>query len=229
MRHPLGRLLPGLAAVAWMALLGGCELASFVTQAAIDPKVKCLYEIQDRPTLVLVDDPAKLLGDPALAGVIADRIRRELRDTKAVATLVEPVRLRDEQARLGEAYATTPVDQLGRNVGAEQVIHVEIVEMQLEPAPGILRPKATTRVKLIDAKAGERLFPPTQMGQAASGVSPQPLGQPVVSELFYQQLPEDTRANLNRVVRTLADRIGRDVSWVFVDHKKRPTGSGFDD
>jgi hypothetical protein len=220
-------LLLSLAALP-LLLLAGSEAAAYVAQAAVDPKIPALYDIEDRPTLIVVDDPRKLMGDPAMTGVIADQISLELRQGKALKTVIDPLKLRDEQIRLGDAYEATALDQLGRTLGAEQVIHVQVEDVQLQGAPGVLKPRGLTRVKLIDTQKGKRLFPPAQTGEAKSGVSPQPRGQPVLSELFYQQLSQDTRAELNRVVRELAVRMGRDAAYVFYDHPKRPVGAGFD-
>jgi hypothetical protein len=216
------------AALAVLILaVAGCEGASFLTEAVMGRTVKAVYQIEDRPTLVLVDDPRMLLGDRALAMQVASNIGFALEQEEVVTTIVPLEDLLKLQARLGDDFPNTPVSRIGRELGAAQVIHVHIEKIDFGSDPGVLKPVATTQVKLIEAEGGRRLFPVVVEGEAAPVIALGAPGYPVKTELWYRQ-QEDERS-IPAIRRKLAEHIARDVARLFHEYKPRMTSQPYDD
>lgn len=213
--------------VAWA--VGGCEGLSFMSQP-FAPKVKAIYKLPDRTTLIVVDDPGNLLNDPALTGVVAGGVKLELETNKAFekGSVVSPTKLAEHLASLGDAAAQTPLDQLGRDLGAEQVIAVHIENAEMGQDPGAYRPTVLTRVKLIDVTTGKRQFPPQDVG-AAVDASLAARGYPVKSQLFYRVGSTGTTLDMAKAVRAIAQRAGRDAARVFSDYRPREPGTPFEE
>lgn len=219
------------ASLPW--LLVGCEGFSFISNVFAPERVKAVHRIENRPTLVLVDDPAVSLGNPALVGLIESRVRFELMRAGAVKEVIDPQRLSAYRITQGQDFARTPVDQVGRDLGAAQVVHVWIAEASVrQESPNLLRAAATARVKVIDAPSGRRLFPapapaPGSGTGAQTGVS-EP-GYPVTVHFDRQVGSDMTQGEAQVLGRELADRLGRDVARLFFDYTPRQPGQPWDD
>ncbi len=205
----------------------GCEGASFLTEAVMGRTEKAKFKIDDRPTLVLVDDPRMLLGDRALAMQVASNIGFALQQEEVVTTIVPLEDLMKLQATLGDDFPNTPVSRIGRELGAAQVIHVHIESIDFGRDPGMIKPIAVTQVKLIESEGGARLFPVIVEGEAAPVVALGAPGYPVKTELWFRQ-QEDERS-IPAIRRKLAEHIARDVGRLFHDWKPRMTAQPFDD
>ena len=221
------RELLTLALALLILAAAGCEGASFITEAVMGRTVKAVYKIEDRPTLVLVDDPRMLLGDRALAMQVASNIGFALEQEKVVTTIVPLEELMKLQASLGDDFPNTPVSRIGRELGAAQVIHVHIEAIEFGHDPGMLKPVATTQVKLIESEGGKRLFPVVIEGEAAPVVALGAPGYAVKTELWFRQ-QEDERS-IPAIRRKLAEHIARDVGRLFHDYKPRMTAQPYDD
>lgn len=209
-------LLRAAAVLAALSVMGGCELFSMTLDALPRGDVPAVFEPADRPTAVLVDDPAHRLPSDRLKSRIAHRVGKDLQESETI-TEFTPTRLIDEMRMSNEGFGSWSIARVGRRAGAGQVIHVLIDRFELEVAAGVYRPAALVRVKVIDTAGGERLFP-------AGGES----GHAVTSRLFFQNHTHDDDRSTGRALgRKLADRIGEDVAKLFHKHKPRPVGSGF--
>lgn len=203
------------------ALAAGCEGPSFLAKTVLgEDKVKPVYTLPDRPTLVMVDDPGQVLANPILAGVIATNVEHHLKDSGAIAApFVTQARFTSVRDRLDKEYALTPVDQVGRLAGAEQVIWIKIHSAMLQPAPGFYRPTASIELKVLDAVEGKRLFP-----------EPPPIiepGAPSRGHMMeigfrYKGLEAQSPGQDAMLARRLAERVGRDVAQLFFEHRPDP-------
>lgn len=216
-----------LCALVAVSALVGCEGVGILGQA-FKPRQKALYPIADRPTLVLVDDPTNALGDPSLTGLLAAHVADNLQREKRVTHFVPPENVYALAGEMGEEFEKVPVDEVGRQLGAEQVINVLVESAQMQAQPGMLRPVIALRVKLIDARSGRRLFPPpgdTDVDDPARSSR----GHPVISQLFYRYGPDPNRGEVAQAIRRLAARAGRDVARLFHDHREREPGQRFEE
>lgn len=198
--------------------LAGCQLVAFVSQGLVSPKVKARFKLDDRPTFVLVDDPNNVLGNPILPNVIANHVGFEIQ-RHAITTVIPPDKLHALVATLGSEFYRAPIDRIGREVGAEQVIYVNVQSVQLEADPGLYRPTATVRVQVVDVVKGVRVYPP--VAQAIEDPIAMPYGwDPVTVEMAYQLPGLATRNDGMVMSRDLAARIGRVVAEIFYDHEE---------
>ncbi|MBI1338243.1 MAG: hypothetical protein GC164_14975 [Phycisphaera sp.] len=206
-----------------LALGAGCELMGYVANGIAPSKIKALYKLEDRPTLVLVDDPLGKLGNPALTGVIAARVGFDLTQAKTLTTVIDPQDLASYQLRRGRAYASTPVDVVGKDLGAQQVIHIWIENAGIDrPSPTLLQPYAVARVKVIDTLTGKRLFPVPQSAEQKDDK----VGSPVVVRFDRPIASEDNAVGeVSMVAREIADRLGVGAAHLFYDHLPPEPGS----
>lgn len=212
-----------LATAAFFVTTSGCELVGFVAQGFSATKVKALHDLADRPTLVLVDDPSGRLGDPALPNEIANQVAFHLAGESIVsqANLIEPHHLYGLTTKLGKEYARTPVDRIGRELGAQQVIHVYVESVSYTQNPGMYHPISTVHVKVIDAVKGKRRFPPQRtLDDESSSLS----HHTVNVSMPHRTMADDGRNAVRHFGRPLAQRIGRDVARLFFDYLPRQPG-----
>lgn len=216
------RTWPAAALLLTAALASaGCEGFAFLA-ALGGETVPAMYELQDRPTLIMVEDPHNALGDASLNRLIASHADHHLRDHEVLS---EPAVPQGELAalaeRLGDAYARTPIDEVGQALEAEQVIHVLIDSVSLQAAPGVYRPTVTAEVRVIDAVESRRLFPASRRVEDPDS---RPPGHPIRTQLTYRTDETEARALEVSLKRALAERLGEDVAQVFYKHKRALSG-----
>ncbi|WP_428389841.1 hypothetical protein [Mucisphaera sp.] len=199
----------------------GCQEIGFIGQAAAHltglDRIPAQHEIDRRPTVVLVDDPNNLLGSPALATQLAGLIGFHLVEHTDLVDedLISQRRVSELSERLGKAFAQTPMDAIGEQVGAEQLISVLIVSADQQMAPGLMRPRATARVELIDVTEGRRIFPPE-----ADASSPSLLTQGYTVSVDLQvQSAQQGRATLRLASQQLVQALAIEVAQLFYSHE----------
>lgn len=220
---PQLRPYPMLLTLAFLAALGGCEAPAFIAETAgIGGKVKPVFDLPNRPTLVLVDDPQNHLGDPTLRTVIAANVAHHLADQKVITS--KPIagkEVTELAARVGQdAFSRMPIAQVGRELGAEQVLYIDVEAVSLQPAPGMYRPTASLEIKVVDVATNTRLYP-----------EPPPLedptapkrGRSLTVQLRYDKtLRAQSRGLDAEMARRLAERIGLEVARLFYEYKPEP-------
>jgi hypothetical protein len=210
----------GLGAVGVMAVLAtacGCEILAVPEQFIPVKSIPAEYEPADRPTAVLIDDPRRLLPNQPMAGVIAARVAQDLQHEGVITRFIEP---RDIDAlRLNTPdYSDWAIDRIGRSLGAEQVIFVEVDAFFIPPPGESDKPFATGWVRMVDAQTGQRLYPPTDER-----------GRSLTTELFMKSIDASGVGSRSLVERHLADHFAIDIGKRFYAHKPRAVGSGRDD
>jgi len=217
--------------VAMIALaIGGCEGLSAVSYAFQGGEpVKKLFQLPPKRTLVLVDtlegpDQTNALATPSYRNLIASDIGYYLEKEEALPPdlIIDLRELNQLAGQLGDDYDRTPIDQIGRRLGAEQVIHVLIEQSSVAVAGNLYRPAAAGQVKVIDVRQAKRIFPRTMDLEAEGGGVPghrfsvemDPINQDVVSTTLTDMLS-----------RQLAQQIALDVSRLFYDWRKPDLGS----
>jgi hypothetical protein len=197
-------------------VLVGCTPLSYISTVITRDTVPAAYELSDRPTLVLVDDPGGQLGSAVLANVVADKIMSDLKQRELVIQFVALTELQALADALGDDYATTPIDLIGRRLGAEQVLYVKIAALQLLGEPSMLRPRARVQVKVIDAQGSARLFPAPGDGLAQ--------GYDLLVEMQHRYGDNADPGESAMLLREVAERIGRDVARLFYEYEPSPPG-----
>ncbi len=216
--HPLSRLGAVVLLLIAMVGLGGCEAVGMVASAIVPPRVAAVYPITDLPTVVIVDDPKTMLRDPQLALLAAASCTQVLASEGVIAQMIPTEKLTALMIELGDRYNKTSPHDLGRRLGAQQVILGHVFAQSDSEEPGVIRPVADIGIKLFDVDGNQRLFP-------ASSVS---LGTPDGREsagYYPRQVAlrhRVTDANPNRVIsiarEKLAQEIGVRTALLFFKH-----------
>lgn len=213
------RLYASLMILALSCLcLAGCEGPGFVGYViAGPPKVKAKYKLEPAATLVIVDDPQELLGDPNFPAVVGANAGFHLTQNGVLKAeqVVPQDHLSTLANQLEDRYLSTPIDQIGARLDAKQVIHVLIRSVNLKADNTYYQPVATFEVKVIDTGTGERLFPKPADQPASRATAP---GYTVNVEMMSQTLDTTRRSALTMLARSLSERIGLEVAQVFYDH-----------
>lgn len=219
------RLFPLLAL--WLLVLPGCTALGFLADAVVPKRIEAVYTLPEKTTLVLVDDRNNALGDKSLLSNIATQAGSDLVQVKALPQVIDQARLNELISRLGlQAYDLLPVDQVGRALGAQQVIFINLTEIAVMNQPGILKPTAQAYVKVIDVATGKPVFPVLRPGAEFAGSIAQ-LGYATRISMNYKA-DQQTDAILPVLRLRLAEEIGKQVAELFYPHKLPDKGVYYD-
>ena len=202
----------------------GCAGLGWLSEQIVGKKIKALYEIKSRPTLVLVDDPDGVLPSRNLQQVIAVNVQHHLKFVEDLADMyVVPQRaLVELREDLGEKYMKQPIDRIGSRLGARQVIYINMRSFATRVGGPLYRPTALAEVKLIETTTGHRLFPAAD--QRVIDTTTTPPGYLVKMESEYERVDLDGRGTQEVFERRLAEDLGRKIAEVFIDHSKPEPG-----
>lgn len=201
-----------------LVFCAGCEGPGFLAYViAGPPKVDAQFVLDKRPTLVVVDDPNLLLGDPSYPAVVGANVGFNLIQNKALpeSMVVSQDRLTTLAKELGNRYGVTPIDQVGKTLGAEQVIYVFIRTVSVQVDNTYYHPTASVEVKVIDVPTGGRLFPVKASDPVNNATPP---GYNLTVGLRKQTMDETRRTALTMLARSLAERIGLETAQLFYKH-----------
>src|SRR6185436_9787846 len=111
------------------------------------------------------------------------------------------------------------ISEIGRAVGAEQIVYASVDSFSLTPDGVNFAPFAKLRVKVIDAVNDKRLFPPEAAPGTSGGKEP----------FFIVEVPERPRGSAlpktiterTKEEQKLAEDIGLRLSELFYKHSSR--------
>ena len=216
-----------LCVFAALLTLSGCELFAAMAKVADGGnKVAAKYRLDNVKTAVIFDDPQNLLNNPSLARQVAATAVHYLEFKKVLRTaeFVPPAAVSKLEQKLGDRWPTTPIDTLGRQLGAAQVVYARLEKVDALVAGNVYRPRAQVDVKVVSADDGRRLWP--NAGAMPSAAAPMP-GYTLTVEMDYQT--SDGR-NLggntpDALARQLADEIGVSLARLFHNWVEDDMGS----
>ncbi len=202
---------------ALMMLLSGCNIiAPLAILLAPDPKVEAAYKLEDRPPVVFVDDRNGLVSPTTLRRLVADRISQDLMLKKVITRTISP-RDAEAVARQRDSHnSMLPIDAIGRAVGAEQVIYVEIIEFTDRIDRYTPRPKGACRVRVLDVTNRVRLFPPPDAAEASQTV-----------EIYIEEIQAElynSRATRSKIGESLANQLGDMTAKLFYKYNGSKLG-----
>jgi len=203
-----------------LAATGCTPFFGMLAYGFFPPQQKQAYKLIDVPTLILVDDPGMKFQDPNASSRIADQIAFHLMKEGALSKsdLVPADTVNRLIVSLADEYSRTPIDVIGREVGAEQVIHVHVSEVDIMTGPQVMKPTAKLVVKVIATPAdgrAYRLFPATRPNASTNDTAPKVNGYPVVASLEERYGVDLNAGNTRMVLATLADKAGRAAARAF--------------
>lgn len=174
------------------------------------------YKLQDRPTVVVVDDRRNVVNPTTLRRRIADRVSQELLDNDLVTKVIDPRDAMGAMSREDRYSEPMPMDEIGRAVGAEVLIYVNMTRFTNSADGRTPQPLASGNVRVIDVTNREKLFPAPDSEQEARAVQ---VKMPEMDPSAFQ-----TRSSANKVYRELANEFGREVAKRFYRHPVRDLG-----
>lgn len=200
--------------------LGSCNIvgpAAYLIGG--QPKVEAQFALSDRPTVVFVDDPENILPRRNLRRLIGDKVSQELMVRNLVTTTIRPADALAvaHRERYGEPM---PIDAIGRAVGAEQVVFIDMVSFSLSPDNVTPRPMGACQIKVIDVTNRERLFPTADGGFGGSTGYPVQVAMRPVSLERYR-----TASSRHQISEQLANEIADQITKVFYRHVPDELGS----
>lgn len=205
--------------------LGGCSWIVGAAYVVAPPeKIEAKYDLPDKATLVIVDDPRNLVTSPSTLRRIATATRNVLEIEKVVVEggFVGQDELAGYRSELGDRYNKTSLAALAMHLGARQVIHVEVTGFQMELGGNVIRPAIAMNVKVFDLDERARVFPMTQDPDGGDN-----FGASVYA--LQSQMPArdlaGASASRSIAVRELADQAGRDIARLFFDWRVPEVGS----
>lgn len=215
------------ATIVFAAFLTGCSAAAVAVSAVQGPeKVPPQFELPDRATLVLVDDPNRLFENAGLARQVGSTAVYYLKTHKALteAGFIEPREIARLEALLDREWSSTPIDEIGRRLGAQQVIHAKVTSVAFVTEDGAFRPHASLEAKVIDVETG-RLWPARSPLDDPSELGP---GVVVTTQLAADpgRTARDNGQPMSEVGRHLADEMGLNLAQLFYTWRKAEPGSG---
>jgi hypothetical protein len=124
------------------------------------PKVPAEYVPQQRPMLVLVENYQHQSSVHAHADLLGRMLVKEL-EARKIAPLVSLDRLQALRDARPDAFRTMSMSSIGRAVGAEQVLYVQLRNSDVAPVAGgdALTGQTSASVKVVDVATGDTLWP----------------------------------------------------------------------
>ena len=162
--------VPLVTACLWVC--GGCSTAGVLAHKFVGPPpVPAIYKPANEPMLVLVENyrnpSASMLDAARLEMLVAEQFRNH-----HIAPLVSPGKL--ETVRADPAYAKMSIPAVGRNVGAKQVLYVNVRRYGVEGTVGgeMLKGNAEMTVRIVDAATGDNRWPIDAGGHPVNVTTP---------------------------------------------------------
>lgn len=192
----------------------GCNIVAPVAAIAMGPpKIEAVYTLQDVPTVVFVDDRSDLVNPMSLRRTIADVASQQLMVGQVVTATISPNDAMLIAARSDRASNLMSVEDIGRAVGAQQVIVVKMTKFQDTPDGYTPRPLAIANVKVIDLNR-HTVWPENPAEGWAVNVS----GAPVDPSLYA------SRSTRLKIYESLAAQLGAEVGRLFFKHDYKELG-----
>jgi hypothetical protein len=204
-------------AICMCIIAPGCNIvgpAAYIIEGP--PSVEAQHTLADVPTLVFIDDRSNVVNPVSLRRVIADKASEVLMVKKLLTTTISPQDAMTVARQRERNSNILSIEDIGKTVGAQQVIYVEMLQFQDTPDGFTPRPMAACRVRLIDVENRKRLFPPPDSQEASRLV--QVMTREVDPSIY------STRSGRLQVFNILAEDIGEEVAKLFYKHERKELG-----
>jgi len=212
-----------VASAAACVLMVSCNILSPAAYLAFgQSKAPAQYEIEDRTTVVFVDDrhTAIPMNATRIRREIADRVSMDLMEQEIVTDMISTrdvmvmARNRDREGEL------MSIDELGAAVGAQQVIYVEMISFRGTSDGYSPKPISACRIKVIDVPNRVRLFPAPDAGESFFPVT---IESPPISPELYT-----STEGRRQIENILAALLGDQIAKLFYKHVPDELGTRLD-
>jgi hypothetical protein len=144
-----------------LPLLAGCNIVGAAADKIVGPpEVKAHYVPPQEPLLVLAENyqhPSEMMVE---AEQLVQKVAKQLEEHK-VAPIVDPTAPFNLKASKPAEYQRMTIAQIGRTLGARQIVYVDITQSNVfvAQASEMLKGKAIVRVRVVDAETGNTRWP----------------------------------------------------------------------
>lgn len=203
-----------------MLVQAGCKPTQYILNGFVDDRISAKFTLTQGTVLVLVDDPNHLMGDPSLPSVIAGWANQGIEQNVSKTKVIPVAKLAELMQKTGEKFAQLPVNQVGRDLGADQVVYVLVESVGMEGQPGVYHPSVQARVNVIDVITGQRIYPagagqtsPTEASQRVAS-----RGEIVQAKLSYSASDQGSLGVSTVLMRALSQELGKNIGKLFYRH-----------
>jgi hypothetical protein len=185
-----------------LLMLSGCNVGGAAMRVIQGPEVHhAQYEPKKEMMAVLVENYAKGSGGHLDADQVAAFLCAELRNNN-VAPVVDPAKVYELRVDDPAKFHAMSIAAVGRAVGAEQVLYVDIQSLTVDGPAGseTMKGALAARVKIVDVKTGDSRWPAESTG-----------GYPVEYETPWLNQAPEVNANTveEKLDRSVADSLAR--------------------
>jgi hypothetical protein len=176
-----------------LTMLAGCSVVGAAAYVFRPPEVsKAKYVPTTRPLAVFIDSERQSgnLG-PTVKDSVAAFLVTELREHKVGGAIQDVERVYDLRLKDRKAFRTMKVDEVGKAVGVEQVLYVDLTEASIEFSNGgaLMKGHINGYVRIVDVASGRTLWPDSlNDGFPASVESPFVNGNEATAESLKETL-----------------------------------------
>ena len=143
-----------------LCFAGGCNVGGFAADA-LTPRIRNAQYVppKTQTMLVLVENRTNPGMVVAEAEQLANVIITDLKDHE-VCGITDPQKLQDLRDRLGTKVDKMSISDLGKALGANQVLYVNLVHLQLANTEGLPQSgEMELRVHVVDVKTNDTVWP----------------------------------------------------------------------
>lgn len=195
------------AIIALLTLLSGCNIVGPVASQLIGPQNEPpeYAPAKDKPLLVFVENYRNPSGLQQQSDELAQMISEKLGEVNA-APMVPQEKLISLRTEKGAAFDKMKIPEIGRDVGAGQIIYVNLKDCSIEGIIGgpDVRCNVDAVVKVVDANTGKTLWPDAGEGREFQHRSD-------------YNLSEGKRTE-ESIKDTLLDDLSTEISLLFIPH-----------
>jgi len=169
--HPSRRCSP--AALSLLALLSVAALFGCAVPGALGykifgpPDVPARYvPPKDQPLVVLVESSHSPAASVPEAEELVHALHLDLEEHK-VAPMVEMRKVHELRDTEGKSFSRLTISEIGRRVGARQIVYIDLMQCDLLSDPGseVYKLKLSAKVRVVDAVTAQTLWPDAEGGE----------------------------------------------------------------
>jgi hypothetical protein len=151
---------------------GGCaQFAGLFANAQGPPDVAAEYIPKKVDTLVLAEADPSGTADDINARDIGRRVEAQWRQHQ-LGPLVDSNAVETLRGKTGTQFRRMSISEIGRAVGAKQVLYVNVMKASVDSTGDMLRGASSVRVKIVEVSSSEALWPSsTTKGEEVSAQS----------------------------------------------------------
>jgi hypothetical protein len=206
MMRIFNRCMLALLAVS-ISLVAGCELAGVaIDRAGGGSTIKAKYvPVPKDSMLVLVESYGLALDSGIEAEHLTLSLSKSLTDNK-IAPVLNNEKLEHLKDVDPREYHKLTIADIGRRLGAKQVLYVNIsrAEIVRPPGSGQVRGHMEATVKIVDSASAETRFPTDSSSEAV--------------QITTTWIPDNANKTESDVRAQMADQMAEDISKLFHDY-----------